>query len=381
MVQVNAVVGLGTKGSDLVLSTFKKINAQKEKFSKTTTGKIIASIGAGAAKALQPAEKSKEQQKKDQDQKETFERNRAVKAAHKVGDATEKLAGGFASLDPVNLIRSVAGSVIQAGGGLLSAVAGHFVPALGDAAKQLTEHVNKLIDFGITAASGSLNAVKQALPLAAQRQSERALLNFAGANKAINKASVSQTEAATLASSLLPVLGKIKPGEQIEKQLSRLFETINGQIVRRDQAMSLAQGDFTALGTDEGYFLNQISQSVSSLPPTLAKAFRGQLLSMVPEQGLDKEAAGFRIGKKQFEEQDLTAQANLANAALMQQADKKGVGDYLLDTNEKLNDLLQKMVNSAANLNQILGVTASKVNTVLSTIVDAVSGIETKKAK
>lgn len=274
------------------------------------------------------------------------------------------MAGGLASFSPVEMIRSVAGTATTIAGAGVGGILSFFSETASKISKALIQYAGELTDIGIQAAAGALSAVKSALPVAIERERSLRELQFSGLERLTRggRGVISRADATNLSQALLPVIGRIDPSDAMAKQIDRLFVANNqNQIVRRDMATALAQGDFSALGTDRGYFLNQIAQSINNLPPSMAKTLRAQLIAAVGEGELDRESARLRQFQVGMEASDLNNQQRIADIGARIQKD-------LFLTNTKLNRVLENMVRSASSLNGILDKAATATTKLLQTL-------------
>lgn len=368
MVKENAVLQLGVKGADLVVSTFKKINKQKDQFSKAAklalgaAGKFAFAKGGAAA---DDAAISKRRQ----------EETRATRATRAAGEAMLNVAQAASTLNPTELIRSVAASGFGLAAGIAQGVGNAAWGGVGDVAKSLIEYSGKLTDIAINAASGAVQAAKGALPIAVEQEARRSMLMAGGSgmNAAINTDTMSRANAASLSQALIPVVGKIEQNSRMARQLTRLFETRNGQIVNREQAMSIAQGNFSVLGTDKGWFVNQLSSQFNGLPPSIAQELRAQLMEFTAGEE-QKEGASFRQKQVNMEASDLAAATKIASMDLTAVA----------EANKNLNELSVQMVGSAKQLNVALAGAAKGLGDFLGSInkrIEEANAEAAKKAK
>lgn len=396
---VKAVVELGVKGQDVVVNTFKALAKQKADFEKKSTAQVgVTGSTQKAGSEVTPqagianlvklliAQMKQQGDKKDEltdSEKAAIEEKKAEKEKEKMyktitqntkvaTGAMETVAKGMASLNPVEFIRSAASATVALTAGLAGGLANTAWTGSGEVVRAIIEHAGKLVDMGIQAAAGALNAYKAALPVELKRRAQTSLIKMAGA-QVINNASMTRAESAQMAGVLFPVVGKI--GTEFGKQLNKLYKFKDervrdkkGQgfhtasmIVNRSQANALAQGDFSALGTTKGWLLNQISQSTAGMPPEMVQAFRTGLLSQVSRKELGKESASVRIYAQKMESSDLTAQGKIVAAGNAKWA-------KLEIANASLNTLQINMIKSVGGLTTILDKAATSLSTLLTTL-------------
>lgn len=383
MTTEQALLKIGTKGADIVLAQMKKIEDAKAKFAKTkpmqlagrgfdafqrslgTRGGVAGMLGRGVSAAVNPREMSEAEKALKLKQQERIENNRLIKATGAAADGLQTIGRGFSSLDPTEFIKSVKGAATQLAAGIVGGGLNAIWGGLGEAAKAAVQYFGQMTDIAVDMSSRSLQAVKSALPVAAQRASEKSFLQATGYERGsmgINQATVSRSEASQLAQALFPMVGKIKAGSQFEQKLTRLFtKNERGEVINRQQATALAQGQFGALGTDKGFFLQQIMGSAGSLPPSVRQKLMGGLLGQVGESDVvreTKQATDLRERAVTFESRDLATQDVIA-----QNAFKASV----YNLNESLNSLSTTMVDKAGVFNEALKEAAKGLNDFVNT--------------
>lgn len=375
MTTEQGIIQLGIKGKELVISTMAQIKKAKEKAFEMGP-RQLASTGLmkllkGGAKALGGAVTSV-----GGSDKEDSNMKKLTNAIQAGTTASTNVAQSMAGLNPTELIRSVAGAGFGLAAGLAQGAGNALWGGVGDAAKAIIDNIGKLTDIAITGASNAVSAVKTALPIAIEQEARKSMIAAGGTGmQNVNAMSetMSRAQSAALSNSLIPTIGKINAGSPMEKELIRLFKTENGKVVNREQAMGLSQGNFSSLGTNKGFFLNQISQQANGLPPEMAQAMRAQLIRSVGKPELQTESARHRVNQVEMERQDLANAEAIASAT---SAD-------IVESNRLLNNLSLEMVKSAGSLNKALNEAAGGLGKFLRSINEEIAkGQEAaKKAK
>ena len=363
---VEAVVSLGVKGSDVVLSTYKKLAKEKKEFEKPAKSKVETKHGGRSSDEAHPGggttgqEVSQGADRKRRNEQQTVNNSeKAAKSSKLMASAMERTAQSFSGLNPVEFIRSAAASTVQLTAGLAGGAANAAWTGSGEVVRAIIEHAGKLVDMGVQAAAGALSSYKNALPQATRMESERGLTKAAGLTTMSRWKTVTGSEAAQLSAMLLPTVGKV--GKELNKELEKLYGGASGRTVQRQQANALAQGDFSVLGTTKGWLLNKISQGLGDVPPEVAQKFRASLLSQVDKKEMATEKAWVRAEAKRFEDSDYSTQENIVNAGIANHS-------ALKSANNNLNQLQVNMIKSVSGLNSVLSKAASQVSSVLGSL-------------
>jgi hypothetical protein len=125
------------------------------------------------------------------------------------------------------------------------------------------------------------------------------------------------------------------------------------------------------LGSDKGFFLNQISQGMSGLPPSLMQGMRAQLIRSVGDKELQTETAGFRQKQVAMERSDLANAEAIAAIG----------GKEIMESNRLLNNLSLEMVKSAGSLNKALNEAAGGLGKFLRNINEEIARGKAEAAK
>lgn len=164
---------------------------------------------------------------------------------------------------------------------------------------------------------------------------------------------ISKAEQAGIISSISGSMGKLT--EEFQKEAGKLFTSEDGK-KKYDvsQSTALAQGNFGALGTDKGFFMQQISSGFSGLPPSMKQKLTGQMFSMItPEERDVQNDVKERSTQTAFDNLDRTQAEkyvgaggktgnNVARALEIQEI------VYSLDM--KIAEQMSKAINTVANI-------------------------------
>lgn len=312
---VTEIIGLGIKGQNIVLSTLKKVEDAKKKaaefnaidlsgFSKKEASLVqkLSSIkGPTLAQELQ-AEVSKNE--KDR----TEERNRKI-SEHMEPALTA--AQGLSTLQTGAAIKGlVAGSMSAinlASGGTLSPFATAFSQGVGmfvDAAQSFVSQVKSAAQMNADTAD-------------AQNRANN-LLGGQGGNFARGQWLQDRIDLGTgTQRAIIEGLGA-KYGIVQNHLLSSVKDLFGkGQnAVDVKQAQQLAMGNFAALGTDEGWFLEKVSSQFAALPPSMRQELTAGLIDGLDKSQLMKQGdIGERTVVTSFETTDRDTAASMAKQA------------------------------------------------------------------
>lgn len=137
-----------------------------------------------------------------------------------------------------------------------------------------------------------------------------------------NRKDINKTEQATIVNAIAGSMGNLT--NEFQESLNKVFEK-NGKAVDVNQAMSLGQGNFSALGNDKGFFMQQISSGFGGLPPSMKQKLTSQMFDMLtPEDLYEQKDAGIRSQLKRFDD-----------------LDRKQAQDYLGTNNKNLDTAYQ----------------------------------------
>ena len=295
---IESVINLGIKGSELVASRLRAIQDGKKKIEKKTdvTLNIPKKSDTGTEKPssnilqrLTGLETVEEKAKRDSEENK--------KQTVYSQNLKSEMAG--AKSQAVSSTNSFNGTgLAQAGIKGVGSLAG----PLGTMA---AEALNGVID-AVVAFSKKMKEQGAIVADTAQKNSDifnklgkkdNAFKNIAG-----GRTDISKTEQAAFVNAVSSSMGNLS--NDFQKSISTLMEK-NGKATDVNQAQSLAQGNFSALGNDKGFFMQQISSGFGGLPPSMKQALTSQMFDMIePDDLYEQKDVGIRGQMKRFDELD-----------------------------------------------------------------------------
>jgi len=372
---IHEIIQLGVKGGDLILKQFAKINKEKEKFKTPAQTKV----GAGFPSRVPPGTETKEDEflnkfgnilkkfkkpelippegEKPEDKEEKNLKDQIANKSRKVADGLNNLAASATSLDPTRFTSGLIDAVGDMTSKFASSipVVGGFLSAMGGYATEMTKMSSGM-------AANSLSMIKNAQSVAIDTMEKRGRAAYFGGGTLQNKG-YALAERSGIVESIASKYGKFV-GSNLEKSVNRLFAN-NPDI---EQATAVAGGNFRALGTDKGYFLQQISDSLGNLPPSMSQELQSQLLDTIQPQELNKDlAAGYRQTRATFDEQDRNTQKTIA-----------GMTKNSQELNEQLNQLSVNLAKGGSALVGSIETLTKQINYVISKISASQQGVKAR---
>lgn len=285
---VSEVLNLGIKGSDLVLRQLKQIQATKKKLTEMTTVRVGGAMAVAAAMGS-AATKLNEQVRSFREERKESEKPEKKEHEKIIGDKTQSVLAGAGSLDT---------------GGLIS--------SLGNAFNMDTFGVSGAAATMANAALTFKDKIKQAAQSWADTQSAASnSRNFAGDPQFLrsmdntqfkSRRDISVGDQRGIVDALSSSYGKMS-GE-FKDSIRTLYGTRENPYDVK-QTTALAQGNFESLGTDQGFFMQKIANSLQNLPPSAKQKLMPQLFSMIPDEDRAKQYDyGERATTTAFEDQD-----------------------------------------------------------------------------
>lgn len=312
---ITEVLGLGIQGQNIVLSTLKKVEEAKKKaaafqgidisgFSKKEAALIskLSSIKAPTlAQELQSEVSKQESSRIDERNKRISEHMEpAMTAAQglstlQTGAAIKGLVAG--SMSAINL----------ASGGSLAPFATAFsqgVSMFVDAAQSFVNQVHGAAQINADTADAQNRA--------------KNLLGGQGGNFARGQWLQERIDLGTNTQRAL-IEGMGEKYGIIQDHLLRSTKDLFGSgkdSIDAKQAQSIAMGNFSALGTDEGWFLDKISSQFSQLPPTMRQELTAGLIDSLDKSKLMKQGdIGEKTTMVRFENMERDTAASMASSA------------------------------------------------------------------
>ena len=287
---IESVINLGIKGSELVASRLKAIQDGKKKIEKKTD--VNLNLPKAVPSGSQPGNEPKQEPEtgKDKPQKENKKQD-----SEYTKNLKSEMAG--AKSQAVSSINSFNGTgLAQAGIKGVGALAG---PIGTMAAEALNGVIDAVVAF-------SKKMKEQGAIVADTAQKDSDIFNklgkkgdFSGITK---RQDISKTEQAAFVNAVSSSMGNLST--DFQKSISTLMEK-NGKATDINQAQSLAQGNFSALGNDKGFFMQQITSGFGGLPPSMKQALTSQMFDMIePDDLYEQKDVGIRGQMKRFDELD-----------------------------------------------------------------------------
>lgn len=313
------ILKLGIKGADLVFSTLKKIQLEKQKFAKAAQTRV--SLGKSDAApsgqdlaanryATGPAEAPGARPEPQTEDRSRREEKTAAERWQKVGQAANQVFQGAASLSTSGLISSLGQALGETPfiGALFGVAA-----TLGNAALTFKDKIKS--------AAADWADTLDARNTASQWSRGDSQFLRAGDQSRKGRADISTAEQRGIMEALGPQFGRFTT--EFKDALHTLYN--NGKQENYDvrQTTALAQGNFESLGTDQGFFMQKLADSVRNLPPSARQAIMPQLWSQIPENDRMKQSAeltGMRTANVNFNDQDRLQSAAMLNAGSGMQA-------------------------------------------------------------
>lgn len=325
MTKVDALLQLGVRGKDLVLSTFKKINKEKKEFSKPSKANVSA---------------------KEETAKEESKLGSAAKGA---GAAIMDLAKSASTLDPSAVLHSVTSSLGKA----ISAIPIPLISGVGEA-------IAEAGSLAINAATGSVSAVKSALGTALETYEKQSRIKSLGGSN-LNNSNL------TLGQQSAVVEGAANRFGKISKEYGNTIKGLIDANVDLQQTMALTQGNFMSLGSDKGFFYQQIANQFSGLPPTIAQTLNNQLIKSINRKELtfSKEAADVMASMKAFDKSERETSKTIAS-----------MSGTVTQLNSILNNFRVTLVGASTTLNSTVNSFAKTVDGALRFLPKAYSGTQ-----
>lgn len=266
---IETLLRLGISGSEIVTQKLKKIQGERAKFEKPVKMKFGPVEGGGGnqkAPYQQPPQPKNETEPKNETKPaEKSEKNNKPQL-------NENVKAGMSAVGNLDGA-ALAKTVIQGVAGLAGPV--------GMIAGQVAGGI-------IDAATAFRDRVKQAASIYADTMdAKNTAIRYAGEQFAdyivSSRKDVDRNTQRAIVSSLGSQYGKFS--DEFRNQVEQLFggKIRGGKTADLGETSSLAQGNFGALGTDTGFFMQKIADSFGDLPPSMKQKLMGQLFASIPE--------------------------------------------------------------------------------------------------
>jgi len=318
---VEEILKLGIKGSDIVASQLKKLQGEKKKFAspaqlRVSMGKNLDQAPAGrdlaadraAVGPLEPV-KTEDRQSKETARAEKDAEQQSTTAAErwqKVGQAANTIFQGAASLSTSGLISSLGQALGET----------PFIGALFGVAATIGNSALTFKDKIKQAAAGWEDTLQARNVASFYSRGDEQFLKFAD-RSGKGRSDISTGEQRAITETLGAQYGRFSA--DFREALNSLYgdRAKTGERFDTRQTTSLAAGNFESLGTDQGFFLQKLSNSISSMPPSMRQSLMPQLFRMVsPEDRMTQSEplTGIRSANASFDEQARGQDAAMLNA-------------------------------------------------------------------
>lgn len=296
---IKSVLSLGIKGSELVLAQLNKIKKEKDKFAKPAKLTISAKTQKQTtppAQQTQQQEATTQQQQSEQ-KKEDDSKKKESDAYKDVAQSAKGAAAGLATLS--------AGSALKGVTGLFAAI-----PVVGVGISKAAEGI-------ITAAEAFRANVENAAKINFDTEQSKSriggLIQGSKGENFTGRVDLDLNSQRQLAESLGDKFGIVQ--KPLQDAIKDLYKDRGNQAVDAQQAAQLAQGQFSALGTDKGFFLQKIQDQLNGLPPSLKQAMTASLIKNVgKDEQLTETSTAARSAVTQFDTEQRDRARDIATA-------------------------------------------------------------------
>lgn len=295
---IESVINLGIKGSELVASRLRAIQDGKKKIEKKTDVplNIPKKSDTGTEKPssnilqrLTGLETVEEKAKRDSEEN----KKQTVYSQNLKSEMAGAKSQAVSSINSFNGA-GLAQAGIKGAGSLAGPMGTMAAEALNGVIDAVVAFSKKMKEQGAIVAD---TAQKDSDIFNKLGKKDNAFKNIAG-----GRTDISKTEQAAFVNAVSSSMGNLS--NDFQKSISTLMEK-NGKATDVNQAQSLAQGNFSALGNDKGFFMQQISSGFGGLPPSMKQALTSQMFDMIePEDLYEQKDVGIRGQMKRFDELD-----------------------------------------------------------------------------
>lgn len=324
---VTEILQLGIKGADLVVQQLQKVQKQKKLTAKAEivkfgmaagmSGAAIAGGGGGSSGGGGGSSGGGESSKN--------QRGRQNEGLRMVADSLAA-ASTQSSTAFMSSLASTIGGFFGPGGAMVGGMVGSLL-SMGD---NFADSIDRATQT--TAAFWKdRNTISKYTEKGSEQVTSGDFRQQSGQFR-FNRNDVTARETAEVVSRIGGTMGRFS--SEFMTALKKLVGT-NEQRFDLMQSSALAQGNFNALGTDQGFFLQKISDGFSNLPPSIKQKLMPQLFDMVnPDDRSRQLDQGSRATRASFENTAIDAAgqqvtAERVNTALQQRVNT-GRGDAAL---------------------------------------------------
>lgn len=272
-------VSLGIKGQNVVLKNIKDIKKQATDLSKGKTSVNLKGKGVGVVgNNIIPPQQSPApwEQRGERKNNKKFLEN-----INKFASGSKEFVKGVAHFDPVAAVQQT----ISSTGSALGAMA-KTIPVIGDYIKDLPNGVADITNTFVGMGAGALQMAKESTAGQYAISNRNETMRYYGGG-GIGQGGMSRAQHSELIMTISGSFGKIQ--KPLQETVNKLVESKNTEALSR-----VSGGNWASTGTDKGWFLQQISNETSGLPPSIAQAIQNSMLKsnadLIQEKGEEKGA-------------------------------------------------------------------------------------------
>jgi hypothetical protein len=271
-------VSLGIKGQNVVLKNIKNIKKQATDLSKGKTNVNLKGKGGVSGNNIIPPQQSPDpwEQKEERKNNKKFSEN-----INKFASGSKEFVKGVAHFDPVAAVQQTISSTGSALGAMAKAI-----PGIGDYIKDLPKGVADITNAFVGMGAGALQMAKESTAGQYAISNRNETMRYYG-GEGIGQGGMSRAQHSELVMTIAGSFGKIQ--KPLQETVNKLVESKNTDALAR-----VAGGNWASTGTDKGWFLQQISNETSGLPPSIAQAIQNSMLKsnadLIQEKGEEKGA-------------------------------------------------------------------------------------------
>jgi len=290
---ITEILQLGIKGSDLVLRQLKQIQEIKKRVAQISNVRMAISTTKGVTgqelaenRPLSYTEPTKPPPKPD-DKDSGKDKSEKRDYAKEFRQSANQAFQGAASLDTGALLAGLGNALNLVSFGVSGVLA-----TMGQAALTFKDKIK--------AAAQGYADTKDALNTAANYAGDEQFLRGGDKTPFKSRGDISTNEQRGIIEALGSQYGKFSL--EFKDAVRTLYGTRDNPYDVK-QTTAIAQGNFEALGTDQGFFMQKIANSLQNLPPSAKKELMPQLWTMIPDADRFKQNdAGIRATNTEFDD-------------------------------------------------------------------------------
>lgn len=269
---IETLLKLGISGSEIVTQKLKKIQGERAKFEKPVKMKF-GPVEGGAGNPQAPYQQQQPNQPQPAEPPKQDDKPKPANAKEDKPKLNENVKAGMSAiggLDGVALSKSIITGVSGLAGPI-GMMAGQIATGIIDAATAFRDKIKQSASLY----ADTMDAKNTAIRYAGEQFSDFIMSSRRDVDRNTQRAIVS---------GLGSQYGKFS--NEFRTQIERLFgdKIQGGKTADINETASLAQGNFSALGTDKGFFMQKIADSLGDLPPSMKQKLMGQLIEAIPEE-------------------------------------------------------------------------------------------------